>query len=95
MVMSTSPAAPNNVYYQYVPVPNPPLYYTQPPQQYATSPVSLVKLIVKLQCKEKTVVENFIWSNFGSSEVTAYHVRMNVGNTGAFRQRVIGLTAQN
>ena len=41
------------------------------------------------------MVENFIWSNFGSSEVTAYHVRMNVGNTGAFRQRVIGLTAQN
>lgn len=41
MVMSTAtaPAAPNNVYYHYVPVPNPPLYYTQP-QQYPTSPVS-------------------------------------------------------
>lgn len=40
MVMSTAPAAPNNVYYHYVPVPNPPLYYTQP-QQYPTSPVSI------------------------------------------------------
>ncbi len=39
MVVSTAPAAPNNVYYHYVPVPNPPLYYTQP-QQYPTSPVS-------------------------------------------------------
>lgn len=41
MVMSTAPAAPNNVYYHYVPVPNPPLYYTQP-QQYPTSPVSVL-----------------------------------------------------
>ena len=39
MVMSTAPAATNNVYYHYVPVPNPPLYYTQP-QQYSTPPVS-------------------------------------------------------
>lgn len=39
VVMTTPPSAANNVYYHYVPVPNAPLYYTQP-QQYPSTPVS-------------------------------------------------------
>ena len=50
MVMSTAPAAPNNLYYHYVPVPNPPLYYTQP-QQYPTTPVSVCITVEPLYCK--------------------------------------------
>ena len=46
MVVSTAPAASNNVYYHYVPVPNPPLYYTQP-QQYPTSPVSDYNILIR------------------------------------------------
>lgn len=41
MVMSTAPAATGNVYYHYVPMPNPPLYYPQS-QQYPTAPVSTI-----------------------------------------------------
>lgn len=58
MVMSTAPAAPNNVYYHYVPVPNPPLYYTQP-QQYPTSPVSRTAQDLNISNIYETALNNY------------------------------------